>query len=167
MSLKLRPVHGAVWLSAVLCGALLISISGRECAAQSSSRALPRVGTIKDFPATGLMTGCGNFYFYPARLTRSAADAYVFVARSDGGDAWMNLNGRDVRLRQIKSPARGNGFPRRFNYRFGETRISVTIENFKGPEASAPDGDPMFQMRIIVRRRQAVRIVRADGSADC
>ena len=68
---------------------------------------MPGVGTIKEYPATGLMTGCGNLYFYKAGQQNSRAANYVFLSRGDGSHAWMNLNGRDVLLRQIKSAARG------------------------------------------------------------
>jgi hypothetical protein len=56
---------------AVLGSVLLVGILSFEAQALSNRRtparnSLPRVGTIKDYPATGLMTGCGNWYYYPA-----------------------------------------------------------------------------------------------------
>lgn len=157
--------------SAVLCGALIICICSFECAAQSKRQSqknvLPRVGTIKDYPATGLMTGCGNLYFYSASQAKPSPDAYVFLARGDGSNAWMNLGGRDVRLRQIRSLTRDNRKTRRFYYRHGNLRVSVVIEDFKPETETVAEGDSMDKMKITLRQGRAVRIVRAVGDADC
>lgn len=129
--------------------------------------ALPRVGTIRDYPATGLMTGCGNLYFYRASRPGASDDPYVFLARGDGSNAWMNLGGRDVRLRQIRLTRRGNRKPRPYYYRFGKVRITVLFEAFKPEDAPVDEGDSMFKMKITLRKGRAVRIVRAVGGSDC
>lgn len=170
--MKPLVISNRISLPVVLCGAFIICILSFECAAQSKEQnpkrdVLPRVATIKDYPATGLMTGCGNLYFYPASQTDASKATYVFLARGDGSDAWMNLAGRDVRLRQIKSSTRENRKVRQFSYRFGELRISVLIERFKPNDKYASDDDFMLKMKITLRKGRAVRIVRAVGSADC
>lgn len=157
---------------AFFAGALLLSILSVDCLAQSKRRnpakdSLPRVGTIKDYPATGLMTGCGNLYFYPASRVDTSAAAYVFLSRGDGDNAWMNLGGRDVRLRQIKSSSRENREPHRYYYRLGRLRITVLFEDFKPENALVEEGDSMFKMTIILRKGNATRIVRAVGDSDC
>ncbi|HKO62996.1 MAG TPA: hypothetical protein VJV03_17685 [Pyrinomonadaceae bacterium] len=125
---------------------------------------LPRVGTIKDYPATGLMTGCGNLYFYrSSQATPADGSTYVFISRGDGSNAWMNLSGRDVRLRQIRSSANRS----RFEYRSGDLRISVVIEPFKPENASVAEADPMMRMRITLRRGRAMKVIRAVGDSDC
>jgi hypothetical protein len=150
----------------------VICILAFDCAAQSKEQyprrdVLPHVGTIKDYPATGLTTGCGNLYFYPASQTDASKATYVFLARGDGSDALMNLAGRDVRLRQIKLSTRENRKARQFSYRFGDLRVSVVLERFKPKDKSASDDDFMLKMKITLRKGRAVRIVRAVGSADC
>jgi hypothetical protein len=137
-----------------------------NCAAQSKAL-LPRIGTIKDYPATGVMTGCANLYFYSASEGRPSDAAYIFLAHGDGSNAWMNLGGRDVRLRQIRSLTQENGKLQRYYYRSGRLRIKVVIENFKHESGAVDDGDPMFKMKIILRKGRALRIVRTRGSADC
>jgi hypothetical protein len=97
--------------------AVLICFFSFAGAAQVAKNSLPRVGTIKDYPATGLMTGCGNLYFYKASDANSTTANYVFLSRGDGSHAWMNLNGRDVRLQQIKSGVRANPKLRGYFYR--------------------------------------------------
>lgn len=158
--------------AAVLCCAFLICVLSLDCAAQNQRRAgrkrvLPRVGTIKDYPATGLMTGCANLYFYPAGKPRTSSPAHVFLASGDGSNAWMNLDGRDARLQQIRSLTRANRRVQRYFYRLGNLRVSVTIERFKSENAPVNDEDFNLKMKITLRRAGAVRIVRAVGDADC
>jgi hypothetical protein len=157
-------------VSAIIFWAFIICLWSFDCAAQSKRPrrdALPRVGTIKDYPATGLMTGCANLYFYPASKPNGSAADYVFLARGDGNDAWMNLGGRDVRLQQVKLLTSENRKLRRYYYRLGRLRISIVIENFKPEEAPVEEGDSMFKMTITLRQGKAVRILRAVGDSDC
>jgi len=156
----------------LMCGVLMICVLPVNGHAQTRRRnltgdGLPRVGTIKDYPATGLMTGCGNLYFYPAAKAISTSDAYIFLARGDGSNAWMNLGGRDVRLQLIKSLKRTKRQTQPFYYRFGKLRITVVIEAFKKENESVKDDDPMARMRITLRKGRTVRVVRAVGGSDC
>jgi hypothetical protein len=167
-----RPLLGRIPFPAVLCCAFLICILSSVCAAQSErhnpkSDVLPRVGTIKDYPATGLMTGCANLYFYPAGQARSSDSDYVFLARGDGSNAWMNLRGRDVRLQQVRSLSRQNQKTPRYYYRIGKLSITVAIDKFKPENEPIDEGDSMFKMTITLRQGRAVRIVRAVGNSDC
>lgn len=153
------------WSTALIC-TVMLCISVVECAAQRPDYLLPRVGTIQDYPATGLMTGCGNLYFYRATNSNSSASNYVFLARGDGSNAWMNLSGRDSRLQQIKLP-RSKRNARRFEYRLGTLRISVLFEGIQRKNEAVDENEPMLKMKITLRRGPAVRIVRAVGSSDC
>ncbi|MGH9943659.1 MAG: hypothetical protein ACRD9R_15035 [Pyrinomonadaceae bacterium] len=155
-----------------LCGAgvcLVVLVLTFDSAAQRRPKTdrLPRVGTIKDYPATDLMTGCGNLYFHLSHQAQELGAGYVFIARGNGDDAWMNLDGRDVRLRHIKSAARPKRKTQQFFYRLGKLSVSVLLEEFK-PENEQPDEDDfMLKMRIILRKGRAARTVRAVGSSDC
>jgi hypothetical protein len=167
-----RPLMGRVRIPTVLCCAFLICILPFVCAAQSKRHnpnrdVLPRVGTIKDYPATGLMTGCANLYFYAAGQARSSDSEYVFLARGDGSNAWMNLGGRDVRLQQVRSLSRQNQKTQRYYYRIGKLSITVAIDKFKPENEPIDEGDPMFKMTITLRQGRALRIIRAAGSSDC
>ena len=132
--------------------------------AQTANNTLPRVGTIKDYPATGLMTGCGNLYFYKAADANSTTANYVFLSRGDGSHAWMNLNGRDVRLQQIKSGVGANRRLRGYFYRHRGVRITVEIEDFTPPAGAV---EHTSKMKITLRRGGRVRIVQAVGGSDC
>jgi hypothetical protein len=113
------------------------------------------------------MTGCGNLYFYRAGEAKFSDSNYVFLSSGDGGNAWMNLGGRDVRLRQIKSTTNKGRKVQGYYYRFGELRISVVIEPFKPENAPVAESDSMFKMKITLHRGRAVRIVRGVGDSDC
>jgi len=126
---------------------------------------IARIGTIKNYPATGLMTGCGNLYFYKAGQENSRDANYVFLSRGDGSHAWMNLNGRDVLLRKIKSTARENQKSRRLSYLYGGVRITVDFEDFS-PDDTSGDGTTM-RMKITLRNGRDVRVIKALGSSDC
>ncbi len=93
--------------------------------------------------------------------------AYVFLSRGDGSNAWMNLDGRDVRLRQVRSARRRNLAGHRYHYRLGNLLISVLFEDFKPKDEPVNEADSMFKMTITLRRGSAVRIVKAVGDADC
>ena len=125
----------------------------------------PRIGTIKDYPATGLMTGCGNLYFHKsgAKIT---GDNYVFLSRGDGTNAWMNINGRDVRLRKIKTANRDRQKRRLYSYAYRQTRVTVVFEDFKA-KADGSETEHMYMMTITVRKGGSVKIVHAIGDADC
>jgi len=149
---------------AVAATALLVCLLSIAVTAQTPARtSLPRVGTIKDYPATGLMTGCGNLYVYKTADADSTTANYVFLSRGDGSHAWMNLNGRDVRLRITKSGAGTRRF-RHHSYRYGNVHITVETKAFT-PRAGRPEH--MFKMKITLRKGRAVRVVHAIGDADC
>ena len=148
----------------------LVFVLSCECAAQSrtKTRSLPRVGTIRDYPATGLTVGCANLYFVLPDEVKAIGEDYVFLARSEGQNAWMNLNGRDVRLQQIKSPRRRNQTARPFKYRSGEVFIDVLIKNRESRNGSEGDDTDYFLEAIItIRKGRAARKIRALGYSDC
>ena len=156
-NIKLRPPVATV--------ALLVCFFSIAATAQTPKQnPLPRVGTIKDYPATGLMTGCGNLYFYKAADSESTTANYVFLSRGDGSHAWMNLDGRDVRLQQIKSGVGANRKVRGYFYRYRGVRITVEVEEYTPPVGAV---EHTSKMKITLRRDGRARIVRAVGGSDC
>ncbi|HEX8073299.1 MAG TPA: hypothetical protein VF546_25365 [Pyrinomonadaceae bacterium] len=153
-----------VFGAALLCVLFVVS---PDCAAQSrrARGGLPRVGTIKDYPATGLLTGCANLYSHFEHQARQPGADYVFIARDGGDNTWMNLGGRDVRLTQIKRATRRTRTTTAYFYRYGRLRISVLLEVFDPDRA--PADDFTLRLRITLRRGRAVRTVRALGYSDC
>ena len=134
--------------------------------ASLAAQKLPRVGRIKDYPATGLTAGCGNLYFYFERRTGRTGADYVFISNGDGTLVWMNLDGRDTALKIVKTP-KTIKIPFRANYLWKRILIDVFVEDFKPPDAPYAEGDSMFRMKIILRRGRALKTIRAVGDADC
>ena len=162
----LRSTNTLLRIACLLSCTLVIRISSLDCAAQKTIL-LPRVGTIKDYPGTGLMTGCGNLYSYHASRTGFRRKTMSSSLEGDGSNAWMNLGGRDVRLRQLKSLTQDKPRTRRYEYRVGRLRISVDMERFRPETEPVGDNDPMFKLKITLRQGRAVRVVRAVGDSDC
>ncbi len=167
--MKTMPV--SIRVPSLFWCAFIVSIFSMANAVSAQSRQvnqnLPRIGTIKDYPATGLMTGCANLYFYPVPKRELAGDDFIFLARGDGSNGWMNLNGRDVRLHQVKSRTRSDADAHQYGYRVGRLQITVIFEKIKPESAAASDDDFMMKMKIVLRRGRAVRIARAVGESDC
>ena len=161
---KLSISKSRPFISAALCVAALVSILSPDCAARvAEAGRAPRVGTIKDYPATGMMTGCGNSYFH---LPHQAASdtSLIFIAPGDGNFAWMNLDGRDTRVSLLRAMTwyeKEAGVRWRHVYRAGATHITtVYVMDERG-------ADEPIRMTITVRRGRAARTVRVVGSADC
>lgn len=144
----------------------LLALAGAAQTKRKVKSGLPVVGTIKNYEATGLTMGCNNLYFtFPEKGKISANEEYVFISRSEGADAWMNLDGRDTALQQIKYSKKK--MPLRFYYRARNALIGVLIEDFKPRNALYEEGDSMFKMRILLRRGRIAKTIRAVGYADC
>lgn len=162
--MKLLNLRLRTRIAAVASSALLMWVLSPGGFSQPANSSLPRVGTIKDYPATGLMVGCGNLYYYKAADGNSTTANYVFLSRGDGSHAWMNLNGRDVRLLQFKSGVGATRKLRGYFYRHRGVRITVEIEEYTPPPGEI---DHTNKMKITLRKGRAVRIVHAVGGSDC
>lgn len=110
------------------------------------------------------MVGCGNLYYYRAADANSTTANYVFLSRGDGSHAWMNLDGRDVRLLQYKSGVGANRKLRGYFYRHRGVRITVEIEEYTPPPGET---DHTSKMKITLRKGRTVRVVAAVGGSDC
>jgi hypothetical protein len=163
---KLSISKSRPFISAALCVAALVSTLPLDCAARAAGRRngrAPRVGTIRDYPATGMMTGCGNAYFHFPRQAASDTNL-VFIAPGDGKFAWMNLDGRDTRVSLVRATTwyeKEAGVRWRHDYRAGATHITTVYV------MDESDADEPIRMSITVRRGRAARTVRVVGSADC
>lgn len=154
-------------LAACLLSLIVSGASAQSRLKKPTKDALPRVGTIKDYPATGLMTGCGNLYVILPKDAAKTEQNYVFLARGNGDDAWMNLDGRDINLKFIKPLRQRNKFLSRYNYRWRKVSVSVVIRGFKPRSKIEKADDFMFEMMITLRKGRVVRTFRAIGSSDC
>lgn len=146
----------------VLVIAVLVSSMAAKSGPIAKSR-LPRVGVIKDYPATGMTVGCGNLYFEVPKKPGSLTTKYIYLARGDGSNAWLNLDGRDTRVEFLKTKTKeGASGATKYYYRFGKTNILVSITNSGRYEDDYP-----LLMTITLQRGELLRRVKAIGSSDC
>ena len=102
----------------------------------------------------------------------AAIEAGVVAGVHDGdGKGQQSIHRRavvfDGRLRQLKSKPRGKQNSHRLFYLYKDVRINIVFEDFKPEGAEIPEGDPMFKMKITLRKRSSVRTIQAVGSSDC
>jgi hypothetical protein len=161
MSMKILPV---VAVAAVFAG-LSLREHGVAGAAERIADRLPTIGTIKDYPATGLMTGCGNTYAHFASDVKKGDAAYVFLCGAEGDNAWMNLNGRDTRLKLLSAKVAeerdGPPFRWRSEYAAGEIRITIDTTSRES------DDDFTSAMKITVTAGKQTQVVDALAYSDC
>jgi hypothetical protein len=156
------------FLKILLLLVFLTLLNPFNCPAQKSGKSvLPRVGTIKDYPATGLMVGCGNSYYYFAHHVQTPynAEDFVFLSNGDGRRAFMNLNGRDTALTFIKHVVIKQQSYRTY-YRWRKVSIIVSVE-FPPEDKPYVAEDSENKMKIILRQGRSVKTIQAVGSADC
>ena len=133
--------------------------------AQRRATGLPRVGLIKDYPATGMTVGCGNLYVELPDTGINSGDKYVFLSRGDGTNGWINLNGRDVSLRLLRTDtmySSTESFVVRHLYRYSGVSIIVTVRR-----DGQPDADGRMKMSITLRRGKVIKSFEAVGTSDC
>jgi hypothetical protein len=109
----------------------LICLAAIVCAAQKQIRRkgfLPRAAVLKSSEPRGATTGgCDNHLLVFGR----DANKLFFESNPNGLDAWMNLDGRNVKLRLLKTTlyhrdeyGYANAF---YDYRYKKIRIRVNL----------------------------------------
>jgi hypothetical protein len=152
-------------MTSKILAAFVIVLAISAVAFAQARTSLPRVGLIKDYPATGMTVGCGNLYSELVGTKNNSGDKYVFLARGDGTDGWMNLNGRDTKLRLIRTDTEYSGEQPtvvRHVYRYARSQIIITIT-----PRSETDPDGQTPMTISLKRGRATRDFHALVSSDC
>lgn len=131
---------------------------------RSQQARLPRIGTIKNLEnvIAASADGCGNHFLVLEHKATRARES-IFISDAANSDAWMNLDGRDVRLKLGKTTLRfrqnGDVFARH-EYRAGNTHIAVSFHD-------RPDYIYPYPAKIIVRNNRRARLVRAVGLGQC
>jgi hypothetical protein len=123
--------------------------------------ALPRVGMIdSDAPRSSRVDGCDSHLL----SLKEEADRLFFESHPDGQDAWMNLDGRNVKLRLLKVTLNyldefgtANGV-----YEYSHKDVAVTV--------SLPvvyDYIDWVPAKVVLRKGRAVRTIRAFVMPQC
>jgi hypothetical protein len=149
----------------ILIVAAPVCAQARRAARQSA----PRVAEIADRSEVSRTVSCG-FYFELPKKVETGSNSYVFISQMNGREAWMNLDGRDVRLGLVRIspyPKERLGARRRIDYhaRGGYTvRVETTVVGLSDENNYEPT---RFHVRLTVSRGGRTRIVRAVGTAGC
>ena len=136
------------------------AVFGQRRPAQGSGF-LPRVGMIdRDAPRSNDIGGCDN---HPLSF-REERDELFFESHPDGRDAWMNLDGRNVKLRLRKATlyytdefGTGNAV-----YEYSHKNVAVTVSL---PLVS--DYIDWLPAKVVLRKGRAVRTFKAFVMPQC
>ena len=145
----------------LFCLSLLFAAT--TAAQQPKPNIVPLVGAIGklDEATRNAWEGCDKHFL---RLpNNSLGYGYIFISNADGSIAWMNLNGRDVRLELVKTTLRylrgGSAFARQ-EYRAGRIRITVSLPQYT-------DYISGYAAKIVLRKGRALRTINAFGLPQC
>jgi len=131
------------------------------CAQAGGGSRLPRVRRLRtDQPASSGKDGCDN---HPLTFHKDSDD-YFFDSHDDGRDAWMNLDGKNVRLTLVRSVlvytdeyGTANAT---YEYRNKQTIIMVRLPFYSDYTNSVP-------ATVQLRRDGSKRTYRAFVAAQC
>ena len=129
----------------------------------------PRVGEIEDLSEVSRTVSCG-FYFQLPKKGEANPSRYVFISQVDGRDAWMNLDGRDTRLRLVRIspyPRERLGARRRIDYRAAggyEVLVRTVVDAVSDENNYEPT---RFRVTLTVSRGRARTVVTAVGYSGC
>ncbi len=155
-------------LLAVLCALFLSPLVSAQGPAQKK-RPGPRVGEIENLTKVSETVSCG-FYFQLPKQEEPGANRYVFISQPDGRDAWMNLDGRDVRLTLVRIspyPKERVGARRRIDYRAGGGH-RVLVETIVVGLSDENNYEPTrFRVTLTIGKGGRKRVVRAVGYSGC
>jgi hypothetical protein len=150
MTLKIITALALAQLCIVIC-----------CAQSGGGSQLPRVRRLRsDQPASSGKDGCDN---HPLTFHKDGDD-YFFDSHDDGRDAWMNLDGKNVRLTLLRSVlvytdefGTANAT---YEYRDKRTLITVKLPFYSDYTNSVP-------ATVRLRRDGSMRTYKAFVAAQC
>lgn len=163
-----HKVTNAMLLLAVAVGASL-SIFGQKAA--SSVKAVQQPLRVSNIRNTSVVDGCGCYFQFPAEWEKKAFDKNVFMQSIDGAEAWMNIDGKDVRLLP-DGPSKESveKVGSRSSEKYKAAGISVEIE-FVVTRVCDPDDESCesnsYDATFTVTKAGRKRVVKAKGICGC
>lgn len=151
----------------VAIGASMSAIA-QEGVSSAKAPLPPRVANIKD---SSVVDGCGCYFQFPAEWKQKQSDKYVFMEGIDDEGAWMNIDGRDVKLRLAASSNKsvwGVGARSYKKYKANgiAVRIDYVVTRICKPgdeQCESTDYDATFTVTKAGRRR----VIKAKGVCGC
>lgn len=139
--------------------------------APAQTRREPLVGNVKD---NSLAEGCGCYIKF--RNTPEKADRYILFSsiEDDNTTAWMNIDGRDVKLKLEKiigpfgTERERVGSRSILKYRAGDITVTGTYVDTK---ECAPNDEncesTQYSVTFVVKKGSKSQVVKAKGSCGC
>ena len=145
-----------------------MSIIAQEGASSVKAPLPARVANIKD---TSVVDGCGCYFQFPAEWKQKQSDKYVFMEGIDDEGAWMNIDGKDMKLELVGSSNESVwGVGSRSYKRYRANGITVRVDNVvtrickPGDEqCESTDYDATFTVTKAGRKR----VIKAKGVCGC
>jgi hypothetical protein len=145
-----------------------------ECLSQGSKTSRPlavKIGYVTDTHAT---EGCGCSFYLPGEENKTGAKS-ILSLEDFGEAAWMNLNGKDVRIKQIKSTESLANLKkgRRFYkiYRYGDMQIRIDHHVTWTCESDMPESESCevtdFDLTFTFSQKGQTHAIRAKGICGC
>ena len=126
---------------------------------------------IADIRDPSVVDGCGCYFQLPAERKKKRSDKYVFMEGLDGEGAWMNIDGKDMKLSLIGS-TKGlvGGVGTRSHTRYRANGIAVRVD-FVVTRVCGPDDENCestdYDATFTVTKGGRKRIVKAKGVCGC
>ena len=141
--------------------ALWLACFGAAATGSGQVRGLPRVGPIRnDQPSTPRRQGCAA---HPLAL-KEGAEQIIFDSHDDGQDAYMNLNGNNVKLRLVRTTLthldQFGTADAVYEYRYKSLRIKVSLQ-------SLYDYTTWVPATVVLRHGRRARTIKAFVAPQC
>ncbi|QYO67316.1 hypothetical protein [Leptolyngbya sp. 7M] len=117
--------------------------------------------------------GCSCSFQVPAEASKRNSTKFIFVSELGSNVGWMNINGRDTRLKLIKSTEKTSGRVRVGDRYFEEysgpgfsVRIDYTVTRVCPPRDEGCEWTK-YNVTITVRKGAASQSIKAAGECGC
>jgi hypothetical protein len=145
-----------------------MTVIAQEGASPAEAPLPPRISNIRD---TSVVDGCGCYFQLPAEWKNKQSDKYVFMEGIDGEGAWMNIGGKDVKLKLVGSSNEsdwkvGARSFKRYEAQGIAVRIDYVVTRVCRPgdeQCESTDYDATFTVTKAGRRRA----IKAKGVCGC
>jgi hypothetical protein len=144
------------------------SVIAQESASSAKAPRPPRIANIRD---TNVVDGCGCYFQFPAQWKNKQSDKYVFMEGIDDEGAWMNIDGKDVKLELVSTSNESNGeVGSRSNKKYKAKGIAVQVD-YVITRICKPDDEQCestdYDATFTVTKAGRKRVIKAKGVCGC
>jgi hypothetical protein len=145
-----------------------MSVIAQEGGSSAKAPRPPRIANIRD---SSVVDGCGCYFQFPAQWKNKQSDKYVFMEGIDDEGAWMNIDGKDVKLELVRTSNESNGeVGSRSNKKYKAKGIAVQID-YVITRICKPDDEQCestdYDATFTVTKAGRKRVIKAKGVCGC